>query len=72
MSALFPVVHSVGSHFGFVAACATVDGYQFAFLDIKLLRLVDHPFMVAVATQRIASMLFLKRGLFERENIGHG
>ena len=53
------VRHSKRHHLLLAATNAVIDCYQLTFLNIKLFRLVHFPFMVAVAAQGIALVLFL-------------
>ena len=48
-----------------------VEGHQLSLFDIKLVCLVDQPFVMTVPTQRLSLVLFLYRGLAKRDNIGH-
>ena len=51
--------HSKRHHLLLAATNAVIDCYQLTLLNIKLFRLVHFPFMVAVAAQGIALVLFL-------------
>ena len=51
--------HSNRHHLLLAATNAVIDCYQLTLLNIKLFRLVHFPFMVAVAAQGIALVLFL-------------
>jgi hypothetical protein len=51
--------HSKRHHLLLAATNAVIDCYQLTLLNIKLFRLVHFPFMVDVAAQGIALVLFL-------------
>jgi hypothetical protein len=63
---------SVRCDFAFTAANTVVNSHQFALFHIKLLLLVDRPFVVAMTTQGVAFMLFFQGRLAKGYDIGHG
>ena len=58
-------------HFTLVTSTTAVSGDQLSLFNIELLRLVYHPFMMAVLAQGFALVLLLQRRLAERYDIGH-
>lgn len=61
----------MGFYFLLITTGTAVYGNQPALLDVKLLRLVHHPFMMAIAAQGIALVLFLQGRLAKRDNLSH-
>jgi hypothetical protein len=55
----------------FVTARALVDGYQFSPVHIKLLCPVHHPFVMSMATKRIAFVLLLWGWFTKGNDLGH-
>ena len=48
-----------------------MNGYQLALFNIELPGFINHPFMVAVTTERLALVLFLQGGFTKRNDISH-
>ena len=66
------VCRLAGLNFLLATTRAAIDRHQLTQFDLKLLRLVHLPFVVATATQGIALMLFLEGWLSKRDDLGHG
>ena len=61
----------MGFHFLLVAAGTAVHGHQLTLLDVKLFRLVHHPFVMAITAQGIALVLFLQGRLAKGYYLSH-
>lgn len=55
----------------FATARAGVDSYQPALFHIKLLDIINLPFMVAVATQHFTLVFFLQGGFAKGNDLRH-
>ena len=55
----------------FVTTGTAVYGHQPALLHIKLFRLIHYPFVMPVAAQGFALVLFLQGGLAKRNDLAH-
>jgi hypothetical protein len=61
----------MGFYFLFLATGTAVYRDQPALLYVELLRRIYHPFMMAIATQGIALVLFFQGRFTKRDNLSH-